>query len=299
VGDDLAAEVQVDEADAGHEPLGRVALGGGLLRQVHLHDRVARARHRGHVLLLDAGQQRGGLGAQRRHVQRVLQPQRDLVALVRQALLERVDALLVLAVVGGDDRHGAGLALQVTPGEQGVAPQQALVGVLGGQLAGDGAVREVAPDVGPALVEPLPGHVGRAHRHDLLAGERLGIGLGQAGDVGEGVQLVGHPEGVVAGGVLPRAQELLEQQAPAVVADQLDLAPVELEVLVEVVDQPLRGAGHLLVRLVEGDAAQVGQDLEQVVVTGHAVGDPDGVRGDAVGRLTPVAGADVVVVAGR
>ena len=76
--------------------------------------------------------------------------------------------------------------------------------------------------------------------------------------------------------------------ADRLVAVEVDLAAVELEVLVEVVDQPFDGAVEVLGVLVDVDAGQRAQRREEVAVGQVAVADVDGVGGDADRRLAAV-----------
>ncbi|MEZ5135641.1 MAG: hypothetical protein R2699_11465 [Acidimicrobiales bacterium] len=144
-------------------------------------------------------------------------------------------------------------------------------------------------------MEPLVGHVGRRQRDDAAPGQGVGIGLGDGADVGEHVELAVDLDGVRGGGVLPAAEDLAHHRALAVVGHQLDLAAVELEVLVEPVGEHAQGALHALGRVrLEVHRRHL---LDHAGVVGVG-GDPVG-HADRVGADAPAGGPAVVAVEGE
>ncbi len=152
---------------------------------------------------------------------------------------------------------------------------------------------------GCALREPLARHVQRADREHALAGESVGVGLGERTDVGEDVELLGRLDGVRVRGLLAGADDLVEDRALALPLHQFDLAAVELEVALEVGDQVLDRAPEVLLRrlrdgvgLVAGQVTDRGLEVLDVLDR-DAEADPDLVLGDAA------VGGAAVVLAGR
>ncbi len=196
---------------------------------------------------------------------------------------------------GRDQGQLAGLVLQRAAGVLRRLARQLLDVELAGRLGDDRAVRRDAPGVGGPLAVPLAGHVGRADRHDALLDQRIGVGRGEGAGVGEDVELLGRLDGVGIRRLLPAADDLLGRQAAPLPQDGFDLAAVELERGVEVVEEAEGGALEVLPRLVD---AVVGEELVHLAevdgVGREAEADPDGLLGDA-----PGSGAAVVAGEGE
>src|SRR5581483_6443119 len=106
-------------------------------------------------------------------------------------------------------------------------------------------------------------------------------------DVGEGAHALGDVDGVGLGGRLASVRQLLADLALAVVLLQDDLAPVELELGVEVGGQVVQRAGDRVGGVGEAGRVVLARDLldglldARGVVSGDPVGDGDGRSGHA------------------
>src|SRR4051812_45320090 len=77
--------------------------------------------------------------------------------------------------------------------------------------------------------EPLPRRVRRAEVHDLLLHQGIGVGQRDTADISEGADLFAHMDGIGKRGLFAAAEEFRGAVALALVEDDLDLPPVELE----------------------------------------------------------------------
>jgi hypothetical protein len=203
--------------------------------------------------------------------------------------LEDIEAGLEGDRVRHDDRELPGRLLQVRSGVAGRSPGQLLGHHLPGDLGLLGAVGVDVPRVRGPLPRPLAVHEQVVEGDDALGGEGVAVGLGDRAEVGEGVVLLGGGDGVGLGSGLAAPEELVDHAALAAEEVQGEPAPVELVVLVEVVDEHLGGAEELIGA---GDvvvhAAELSDERPDVGKPGVAGGDADGVARDAACRRAAV-----------
>ena len=240
---ELADDVGVGGSEAGHEPFGVVVLLVRLRRPEVRQQRVAHAHHGGDAGRLHLSDHVGGGLRFLVEVERVVHPPGELVARRLVELLGVVGALLVPGRVGHDEADGPGLRPHGrVAGIAGWGLAEALDDVVDALLGDPRAVGQAGPGIGGVGLVPRLRQVVGAVADDALADQGIGEGRRRSRQVGEGLDLLAHGQGVGVGLLLVAALGPGQQRRLGFEEDDLHLAAVGLVHPVEVVDEGQDGA---------------------------------------------------------